>query len=156
MNNQEIRESIKILKSQDTSNIAKGSYNGECNRGACTNKHAYWYNDPMYKYYCIACARMINESSNQSGMGDICTPVYHEPIEILDVGAMIQEVNETFEITNPYADFATTIESNKYYMELPSTGPTATHPIRTTPKIKRNSPCPCESGKKYKKCCINN
>jgi len=27
--------------------------------------------------------------------------------------------------------------------------------IRTTPKIGRNDPCPCGSGKKYKKCCID-
>jgi hypothetical protein len=26
-------------------------------------------------------------------------------------------------------------------------------PIRTTPKVGRNEPCPCGSGKKYKKCC---
>lgn len=28
-------------------------------------------------------------------------------------------------------------------------------PVRTDPKINRNSPCPCGSGRKYKKCCIN-
>jgi uncharacterized protein YecA (UPF0149 family) len=27
--------------------------------------------------------------------------------------------------------------------------------IRSTPKINRNSPCPCGSGKKYKNCCTN-
>jgi hypothetical protein len=27
--------------------------------------------------------------------------------------------------------------------------------IRTSPKIGRNDPCPCNSGKKYKKCCIS-
>jgi len=27
--------------------------------------------------------------------------------------------------------------------------------ISTEPKIKRNDPCPCGSGKKYKKCCLN-
>jgi len=27
--------------------------------------------------------------------------------------------------------------------------------VRTEPKIGRNEPCPCGSGKKYKKCCIN-
>ena len=27
--------------------------------------------------------------------------------------------------------------------------------VRTEPKIQRNEPCPCESGKKYKKCCLN-
>ena len=29
------------------------------------------------------------------------------------------------------------------------------HIIRATPKIGRNDPCPCGSGKKYKKCCLN-
>ena len=27
--------------------------------------------------------------------------------------------------------------------------------VRHGPKIGRNDPCPCGSGKKYKKCCIN-
>jgi SEC-C motif len=29
------------------------------------------------------------------------------------------------------------------------------HIIRASPKIGRNDPCPCGSGKKYKKCCMN-
>ena len=28
------------------------------------------------------------------------------------------------------------------------------HPVRDVPKIGRNDPCPCGSGKKYKKCCM--
>ena len=28
--------------------------------------------------------------------------------------------------------------------------------VRTEPKIGRNEPCPCGSGKKYKKCCDDN
>ena len=36
------------------------------------------------------------------------------------------------------------------YEDLP-----LTEPVRTTPKIGRNEPCPCGSGKKYKKCCMN-
>jgi len=36
------------------------------------------------------------------------------------------------------------------YEDLP-----VTEPIRTEPKIGRNEPCPCGSGKKYKKCCMN-
>ncbi len=28
--------------------------------------------------------------------------------------------------------------------------------IKIIPKVKRNEPCPCGSGKKYKKCCLNN
>ncbi len=26
--------------------------------------------------------------------------------------------------------------------------------VRETPRIGRNDPCPCGSGKKYKKCCL--
>ena len=33
--------------------------------------------------------------------------------------------------------------------EYPKSAPT----VRTQPKIGRNDPCPCGSGKKYKKCC---
>jgi preprotein translocase subunit SecA len=29
-------------------------------------------------------------------------------------------------------------------------------PIRTGPKVGRNDPCPCGSGKKYKHCCGRN
>ena len=36
------------------------------------------------------------------------------------------------------------------YEDLP-----VTDPVRTEPKIGRNEPCPCGSGKKYKKCCMN-
>ena len=31
--------------------------------------------------------------------------------------------------------------------------PAGAIPVRTTPKIGRNDPCPCGSGKKHKKCC---
>ena len=36
------------------------------------------------------------------------------------------------------------------YEDLP-----LSEPIRTEPKVGRNEPCPCGSGKKYKKCCLN-
>ena len=36
-----------------------------------------------------------------------------------------------------------------------STGVYKDRTLRRLPKIGRNMPCPCGSGKKYKKCCIN-
>ena len=33
--------------------------------------------------------------------------------------------------------------------------PTPVEPIRSDAKVKRNDPCPCGSGKKYKQCCAN-
>ena len=37
--------------------------------------------------------------------------------------------------------------------QLPPSDLTGSSVIRTTPKVGRNAPCPCGSGKKYKKCC---
>jgi preprotein translocase subunit SecA len=42
-------------------------------------------------------------------------------------------------------------EDNRY--GLPDDESVNIEPIRTGPKIGRNQPCPCGSGKKYKKCC---
>lgn len=33
--------------------------------------------------------------------------------------------------------------------------PTAAQMARRPPKVGRNEPCPCGSGKKFKKCCLN-
>ncbi|MBT3637062.1 MAG: hypothetical protein HN531_08995, partial [Opitutae bacterium] len=37
--------------------------------------------------------------------------------------------------------------------EAPEIAPIATPVVRDAPKVGRNDPCPCGSGKKYKKCC---
>ncbi len=55
---------------------------------------------------------------------------------------------------NPYC-FQTSISAMP--MAAPAFGPSATGPMtqtRSTPKVGRNDPCPCGSGKKYKKCCM--
>nr|MBU1328475.1 preprotein translocase subunit SecA [Candidatus Omnitrophota bacterium] len=41
----------------------------------------------------------------------------------------------------------------KFQQELPEEGPSAEQYKRSEPKVGRNDPCPCNSGKKYKKCC---
>jgi len=59
--------------------------------------------------------------------------------------SMVFNENEPYELINPY-----------HLDELPSKplkrGYYAS--VRTEPKIQRNEPCPCGSGKKYKKCCM--
>ena len=37
--------------------------------------------------------------------------------------------------------------------ELSTTTTTSNKPVRNEEKVGRNDPCPCGSGKKYKKCC---
>lgn len=40
--------------------IEKGSKHGECNRTACENIPADWYNMYTQRWYCEACAKRIN------------------------------------------------------------------------------------------------
>lgn len=45
---------------------------------------------------------------------------------------------------------------DEFYWNLPTYEPVSQPYVRTTAKIGRNDPCPCGSGKKYKKCCGRN
>ena len=38
----------------------KGDYNNECNRTACSNENATFYNSSTRKHYCSSCANKIN------------------------------------------------------------------------------------------------
>ena len=39
--------------------------------------------------------------------------------------------------------------------DIPSDGPKQEMIVKTGPEVGRNDPCPCGSGKKYKKCCAD-
>lgn len=39
--------------------------------------------------------------------------------------------------------------------ETPQTDSGTPAPVSSEPKVGRNDPCPCGSGKKYKKCCLS-
>lgn len=41
--------------------IRKGQHRGECNRTACSNKVARWYNPHTNAYYCDCCAPKLNK-----------------------------------------------------------------------------------------------
>ena len=45
------------------------------------------------------------------------------------------------------------IDIADYWQQKNKPLPAGAIPVRTTPKIGRNDPCPCGSGRKYKKCC---
>lgn len=44
---------------------SKGDYNQECNRKACSNKNAVFYNHSTLKYYCGSCSVSINEYARE-------------------------------------------------------------------------------------------
>jgi len=45
------------------------------------------------------------------------------------------------------------IDIADYWQQKNKPPPAGAVPVRTAPKIGRNDPCPCGSGRKYKKCC---
>jgi len=46
----------------------KGAYLEECNRGACPNKVATWYNKSTRAFYCGICARLIMQYPENVGL----------------------------------------------------------------------------------------
>ena len=66
----------------------------------------------------------------------------------------IQVRSETVEETEPRADIQNIQYRHAAYDETPEAedAPKKTQPLRVEPKIGRNDPCPCGSGKKYKQC----
>ncbi|MFC5284696.1 DUF1186 domain-containing protein [Pedobacter alpinus] len=67
----------------------------------------------------------------------------------LNVNYHKMDINNIFEI---YENTTYNLGSNYYENEFQDWG--SLEPIKADPKIGRNEPCPCGSGKKYKKCCI--
>lgn len=50
----------------------KGEYGGECQRIACDNGEAHWFNETNGRYYCGSCARTFNEVSRRNGQSPLC------------------------------------------------------------------------------------
>jgi len=63
-----------------------------------------------------------------------------------------REAEEDDEIEDDFADEPHTPDTAGWEQQLQGLGG-APAPYRAEPKVGRNDPCPCGSGKKYKKCC---
>lgn len=68
--------------------------------------------------------------------------------EILSIFDRYKDITSTWAGYNEDENYPTFNFSHKLDQHL--------KPIKAEPKIGRNEKCPCGSGKKYKKCCINN
>lgn len=67
--------------------------------------------------------------------------------EILPIAERYEEIASSWFMSHEH-DSDLSLEYDNYFT-------TPAEPIRAEPKIGRNDPCPCGSGKKYKKCCMN-
>jgi preprotein translocase subunit SecA len=65
----------------------------------------------------------------------------------------MQARKATLEEVVPVAPLPQEMEAEEGEAAPPLRRPPAQRPIRVGPKVGRNDPCPCGSGKKYKKCC---
>ena len=86
----------------------------------------------------------------QSVEKDIKNPLkYPEKHDLLNMAERYEKITTTWA---GYTEEDKDIDFDDYvdYDDIPEI-----EPIRTQPKIGRNEPCPCGSGKKYKKCCMN-
>ena len=63
--------------------------------------------------------------------------------DLFDTPGEYEEPQENFDETDEYEGYQENIDETDEY-----------EPAKTWPKVGRNDPCPCGSGKKYKKCCL--
>ena len=153
----------------------KGIYSGSCNRTACQKPNsATFYNHSTEKYYCKSCAMLINDanriSSEELFGHELCTEGRNEePAEftkLVEEGLLKKEEKWKRDRESNREDVSSSIPvtdeptpSYKVKSFEPATKKQKWEavrvvPVRTEPKIDRNSPCSCGSGKKYKKCCL--
>lgn len=91
-------------------------------------------------------------------------------IELVDVEKLLGEGTPVADLMRPHEEvlsYMPPMEIKNYYRDLEAYDEfkyghltkkereADIQPVRTEPKIGRNEPCPCGSGKKYKNCCIN-
>ncbi len=77
-----------------------------------------------------------------------------KPLELLSIDEIYEAFWEyEYHSTEEY-DFEDDYEVPETNNSEPHTADTPIIPLKTEPKVGRNDPCPCGSGKKYKKCCM--
>jgi hypothetical protein len=75
-------------------------------------------------------------------------------VDTVEAGPRGRALEETRDREPPIVDVAeATAWWGDYYLASDRVIADGSEPYRAPPKIGRNDPCPCGSGKKYKKCC---
>lgn len=137
-------------------NPNKGKQGGSCNVTQCQKKGASCYNGSTRAYYCTKCWDDIYHSATYGGLQEVdwikaedrkedfsyditLGEVLKDLDELRDKVRKVEKQEYRGRVKNPYL-------FDKGFGHEPW--------VREQPKVGRNSPCPCGSGKKYKKCCL--
>jgi hypothetical protein len=78
---------------------------------------------------------------------------YNNKKDFLPIAELYEKITSTSADYNETSSFELPYDDEPYYDDYYEPGETF---VNTAPKIGRNDPCPCGSGKKYKKCCLKN
>ena len=103
---------------------------------------SYGQKDPLveYKFEAYRCFEQMISQMRQ----DICFQLFRSSTHAENIDELIQKISQRIHLSNGATETET---PKKPEIELPK-------PIkRNLPKVGRNDPCPCGSGKKFKKCC---
>lgn len=68
--------------------MEKGELHGECNRTACSNKNAKFFNHSTEKHYCGTCAKLINDAN----LGDSLRLYGHELCTIATESSQMESI----------------------------------------------------------------
>jgi len=93
---------------------------------------------------------------------EVCSGLFRSSTNLAVFENMLSTLNNVAKTTGPESSGETGFDQFRstpggsgapQASEAPEIAPIATPVVRDTPKVGRNDPCPCGSGKKYKKCC---
>ena len=97
-----------------------------------------WMSHPDPEAIDEMCGLTINRLSYQSNIAPLLLKKIRELI--------LPDKKYTDRIKRHYKIFRKSVEEDKKKVDIP--------PVHSKVKVKRNAPCPCGSGKKYKHCCL--
>ena len=90
---------------------------------------------------------------------EVCTGLFRSSTNLAAFENMLSSLSGVAKTTGPetgnagFGGFGGAQGGSSTVQNESSAPQIATPVVRDTPKVGRNDPCPCGSGKKYKKCC---
>jgi len=120
----------------------------------------YGQKDPLSEYKNEA-FRAFEEMMG-SMRSDVCSGLFRSSTNLAVFENMLSTLNNVAKTTGPESSSESGFDQFRaspggapapQASEAPEIAPIATPVVRDSPKVGRNDPCPCGSGKKYKKCC---
>lgn len=110
----------------------------------------YGQKDPLveYKMEAFRCfERMVSQMRQ-----DICFHLFRASTRPDNIDAMIEQISRRIHLSKQEGEEEKTVDPNEIQRQIELPKPVK----RELPRVGRNDPCPCGSGKKFKKCCGRN